>query len=180
MKTIIRTALLAIGLFAGQAAAQEGVGAFGLALGKASVADIKAAAQVRGASAQFQGTNKFSDGPMYGVPAAAFGMDGLQEVTFIFDPQERLAATLLKMGKHRFDAVFANLRGKYAVREQQIPFVGNRYVRLGAPGATIEIIAPHLSFEMDVIYQRDDFVAAHKRITQQEAQQKARREREQL
>lgn len=180
MKSIIRIAALIAAWVLQPALAGEGVGALGLSLGRATVEQLEQEARRLGSSATFTGMNKFTQGPMYSVPAQAFGVDGLESVTFIFDAQRTLAATTMTMAKHRFDAVFQHLRSKYAVREQRIPFVGDRYARLGAPGATIEVIAPHLSFQMDVLYQRDDFVAAYKRVMQSEAQQKANHERNQF
>lgn len=153
--------------------ARADVTAFGFTLGATAYSEV----QKRG---ETTGINLYSQGPMLTLRPGEVELDGLQEFTLIFDDQHKLAAMVLTLGKHRFDAVHGHLRGRYAVRESQIPFVGDRYVRYGAPGATIELNAPHLSFEMTLIYQRDDFRKAFRDHQAKQREEKRRREASQF
>lgn len=168
-------ALLLISLAAAVAApfAHAELSAFGFTLGKTTYAEV----QSRGQAA---GTNRYSGGPMLTLSPGEVTLEGLQSFLLIFDPEQRLAAMVLTIGKHRFDSVHELLRGRYAVREARVPFVGNRYVRYGATGSTIELDAPHLSFEMTLLYQRDDFVKAFRAEQQRERDDKQRREANQF
>ena len=165
----IATAIgIAATLASADAAAQ--VKAFGFTLGETTTQEaLKLGAR--------NGTNAYSDGPMVTIPAQRFDVTGLESMLLIFDTNDRLAAISLGMSKHQFDSVHGHLSGSYAVREQQIPFVGNRLVRYGAPGATILLDAPHMSFSMTVLYARDDFHAEFKRRQQRDQQNQKQRER---
>lgn len=153
--------------------ARAEVSAFGYTLGETRVADVAD-------NAQRAGINRYSHGPMFKPATGHFGVDGLEDVTLIFDDENLLSAIMLKMRKSQFATVHGHMRSKYAVREQRIPHVGNRYVRYGAPGATMEINAPHMSFSMSVLYQRDDFVAAYNRISREEERRKNNNARSQF
>lgn len=167
IRTVITAACLALTATAGRAE----VSAFGYTLGATTYTDVKGQGTT-------SGINRYSNGPMLEVPASRFNLQGLESVLLIFGEQRKLAAIVLDMRKSRFDAVRRHMVEKYAVRESRIPHVGNRYVRLGAPGATMEIIAPHMSFSMSVLYQRDDFYFAYKKQKEQDRQNKQQREGE--
>lgn len=162
--------LIAVLAAAQSFSARAEVTAFGYTLGETRIADLSG-------NPMRAGINRYSRGPMVKPDITRFGIDGLEDMTLIFDDKEVLAAIILTMRKHQFDKVHGHMRSKYAVREQRIPHVGNRYVRYGAPGATMEINAPHMSFSMKVLYQRDDFVAAYRRISREEERRKQNNER---
>lgn len=128
------------------------------------------------ASPQNNGINKFSNGPMLKSSGGGAAIESIEAITAIFDSNNVLAAVILTMPKHRFDSVMGFMSQKYALREKRIPFVGNKHARFGAPGATLEISAPHMSFSMDVMYQTDAFVSAFKRISNEEKKRKQQSE----
>lgn len=99
-------------------------------------------------------------------------MTGLSEVTYIFDRGQRLAAVVMDMDKDRFDEVFDMLASKYKVNVKRRPFVGDRFAEFKPKGSTIQLIAPHLSFQMQAMYLRNDFYQAVNLKNAQEAQQK--------
>lgn len=167
---------LALLLGAASTWAQSEVSALGWTLQTSTVEQLRQAYP----EADHRGTNRFSDGPMFSVPTSRFDLMGLESTLFIFDDGNRLAAIILTMSKSRFNAIHDTLKDKYPVRASQIPFVGNSYVRYGAPGATIELDAPHLSFSMDLRYQRDDFVARFKQRVNEDEAARQRREKDQL
>lgn len=118
------------------------------------------------------GINKFTGGPQFTTGGEGYDIEGLSSVVYIFDKDQRLAGVLMEMGKGRFDEVFSFLAGKYKVTSQQRPFVGDKFGGFKAKGATIELNAPHMSFEMNANYIRDDLYAQFKSQSAQEAQQK--------
>lgn len=105
-----------------------------------------------------RGANKFTGGPMYKTDGASYEIEGLTEVLYIFDDQMRLSGVLMQMNKERFDAVFQFLSGKYKVAAQQRPFVGSQFARFRPADAFIEMDAPHLGFNMEVRYIRNDLM----------------------
>ena len=117
------------------------------------------------------GTNKFTGGPQFKTDGEGYGIAGLTEVFYIFDKDQKLAGVLMQMGKGRFAEVFGFLAGKYKVTAQERPFVGNQFGRFKAKGATIELIAPHLGFEMQANYICDDLYAQFKTQSAEEATQ---------
>ena len=95
---------------------------------------------------------------MYKTDGASYEIEGLTEVLYIFDDQMRLSGVLMQMNKERFDAVFQFLSGKYKVAAQQRPFVGSQFARFRPADAFIEMDAPHLGFNMEVRYIRNDLM----------------------
>jgi hypothetical protein len=93
-------------------------------------------------------------------------------VVYVFDKDQELAAVLMEMGKDRFNDVFKILSAKYKLTAEERPFVGNMLGRFKAKGATIELNAPHMSFEMNASYLRDDFYARVKTQSAQETEQR--------
>lgn len=122
------------------------------------------------------GTNKYSGGEMVTTNGSSYDIEGLTSVLYIFDDQKKLAAVVMDMDKHRFDAVFQFLNGKYKVVAQQRPFVGNQYARFQPSDAAIELDAPHLSFNMEVRYIRNDLMQKFKARSDADAAAKKKSE----
>ncbi len=123
----------------------------GLELGVASYAQVNQ--QVGGkTSLSDVGTNKYSGGKMLQGDGAGLGIDGLNEITFIFDKTDKLAAVLMTLPKDSLQKTLSALSNKYQLIEKQVPFVGNAFVRLQQGDSVIELDAPHLSFQMTVNY----------------------------
>jgi len=122
------------------------------------------------------GVNKFSNGPMLKTDGSAYEIDGLTEVLYIFDEQKKLMGVVMDMNKSRFDAIYQFLAPKYKLSEQQRPFVGNQFARFRTADSTIELDAPHMSFEMSVRYMRNDLVQKFKAQSQAEAAAKKKSE----
>lgn len=151
------------------------VSPLGLEIGTATLPEVKAKI---GAQTRFQdgGTNAYSRGKMLKGGGEGLSIEGLQEITFIFDAQDRLDAVLMRMPKSRFKEVYAFLKGKYKVQSERVPFVGDAYARLVQGDSVVEIDAPHLSFEMDVRYISNKLLAA---FNQQSVQDEAARKKAQ-
>ncbi len=122
------------------------------------------------------GTNKFTGGEMFKTDGSAYDIDSLSSFLYIFDDQKRLAGVIMDMGKHRFDAVFQFLSGKYKVTAQKRPFVGDQYARFRPADTFIELDAPHMGFNMEVRYIRNDLMQRFNAQSQAEAVAKKKSE----
>jgi hypothetical protein len=147
MNQLCRVVLAVLALMPAAGLAQVQV--LGFEIGVATAADVKKqlAKQTRVTDA---GTNKFSNGPMLRTDGAGYEIESLNNVLYIFDGDQKLAAVIMTMGKHRFNDIFGFVSSKYKVKAQQRPFVGDQYARLLAPNTVIELDAPHLGFSLDV------------------------------
>lgn len=105
-----------------------------------------------------RGNNKYSGGAMLKTDGASYEIEGLATVLYIFDQQKKLAAVIMDMDKERFNTVFQFLNGKYKVVAQQRPFVGNQSARFKPADAYIDMDAPHMGFNMEVRYIRNDLM----------------------
>jgi len=146
----------------------------GFEISVAKLADVRAQLGDR-TTLKAAGTNKFSGGPMLVSNGAGLGIDGLQEITFIFDEEEVLQGVLLTLPK-RFRPTFETLRKKYKVVSQRIPFVGDAHARFSQGASAIILDAPHLSFEMSLHYLSDRLLAT---FESRSARDQARHEKEQ-
>ncbi len=122
------------------------------------------------------GENKFTGGPMLKTGGDSYEIRGLTEVLYIFDDQKKLAGVLMDMDKARFDAVFDALNGKYKLTAQQRPFVGNQFARFKPTDAVVELDAPHLGFNMEVRYIRNDLMQKYNAQSEAEAAAKKKSE----
>lgn len=159
------------------ALAHAEVAPFGLAVGSATIRDVHAQL---GSDTRLEdnGFNKWSDGPMLLSNGTGLGIEGLQNALFIFDTKETLVGVVLTLPKSRFDAITAHLKSKYKLVSSQIPPVGNKSATFREDAITIETVAPHLSFEMEVRYFHKTFTQAYTQRSQEEKTRKQQVERE--
>lgn len=104
------------------------------------------------------------------------GIEGLSEVTFIFDKSDKLAGVLMTLPKDSFRQTLKALSGKYKLEQKEVPFVGNASARLRQGDSIIELDAPHLSFAMSVVYLTNTLKQAFR---QQTANEHAKKEKQQ-
>jgi hypothetical protein len=85
---------------------------------------------------------------------AGLEVEGLSEITLIFDKSDKLAAVLMTLPKQEgmgdmqngvFRKTLNTLSGKYKLVEKRVPFVGNSYAKFRQGDNIIELDAPHLS-----------------------------------
>lgn len=130
------------------------------------------------------GTNRYSRGAMLKAPGDKLGIENLEEVLFIFDDKEVLAAVQMRLHKGamdaNFDTVYQRLAAKYKPVTKQIPFVGNKYVRFRQGHVVIDLESPHMSFTMTVTYMTDGFERAYTAESRREAEEKEKQERRQF
>ncbi len=140
---------------------------FGLEVGKATISDAKKLYKI-----SEDGTNKYSNGPMYSVPTSQIDFDGLNELTLIFDNSNVLVGVLAILPKHQFKSMHQSLSGKYKVVSQEIPFVGNSSAKYVNGNTEITLNAPHLSFDMSMNYLHKELVKAFEAQSKAEAEAK--------
>ncbi len=169
LSTILATVTLAATL-----SAHAGTPVLGVEIGVTTVSQLQ---QSLGKKTRLEkrGVNKWSGGEMLSTDGSAHGIEGLNSVLYIFDPEQKLAGVVMDMGKHKFDTVYKALSAKYKVVSQQRPFVGDQFARFKPADAVIEVDAPHMSFEMEVRYMRNDFQKrfATQSLAEQAAQQQS-------
>lgn len=122
------------------------------------------------------GTNKFSGGKMLQGNGSGLGMEGLSEVTFIFDPADKLAGVMMTLPKDSFKPTLKALSAKYKLVDSVVPFVGNASAKLKQGDSIIKLDAPHLSFEMQVLYLTNSLNQA---FQQQSSSERATKEKRQ-
>ena len=171
MKHRIASYLAALGLLIAVGAHAANVAPLGLEVGIASIEQVKA--RVGNSHLAQTGINAYSDGPMLESDGEGLDIEGLEKILFIFDAKNKLAGVVMTMADHRFNDVYQFLAGKYQVKSKQIPYVGDRYVRLVQGASLVEISDPHMSFEMEVRYLTNGLQAAYtNRSTAQNAQKR--------
>lgn len=148
---------------------------FGQELGVATYAQVK---QQVGSKSPLSdaGTNKFSGGRMLQGEGDGLGIDGLSEVTFIFDRADKLSGVLMALPKDSFKPTLKALSAKYTLVHSEVPFVGNASAKLKQGNSVIELNAPHLSFTMQVLYLTNSLNQA---FQQQSSSERAAKEKRQ-
>jgi hypothetical protein len=162
-------------VFFGSVTASAGTQVLGVEIGVTTVEQLKQSLSKK-AKIEDRGENKYTGGAMIKTDGKSYEIDGLTEVLYIFDDQKKLAGLVMSMNKARFDAVFQFLNGKYKVTSQERPFVGNQSAVFRPTDATIEIDAPHMSFEMEVRYIRNDLMQKYNSQSASEAAAKKKNE----
>jgi hypothetical protein len=173
MKMIMVAALFCL-TFSHAASATNAV-PLGLELGVASYSQVNQ--QIGGkTSLANAGTNKYSGGKMLQGNGEGLGIDGLSELTFIFDQSDKLAAVLMTLRKDSFQKTLNALSAKYKLIAKEVPFVGDASAKLQQGDSVIEISSPHMSFEMTVSYMTKGLKQA---FTQKASSERATKEKRQ-
>lgn len=142
---------------------------FGLELGQSTLDEAKAKYRL-----QHVGTSRYTDGPIFELDPGQVDFQGLQQVKLIYWPDGKLGGVILTLGKYRFDEVVGMLTEKYRLVSRERPFVGDASAELRDGKTRILVEAPHLSFEMTVLYVTDAlFTQFEARQRREEARKKA-------
>jgi hypothetical protein len=102
--------------------------------------------------------------------------DTLQEDIFNFDKSERLAGVLMTLSNNGLDEIVEFLKPKYKLTQKVRPFVGDKFAAFEATNVQIELDAPHLGFDMNLRFIRDDLDRQFRTQSTQEKQEKKRAE----
>ncbi len=170
--------MVSYGAYAGNAAP------LGLELGVATYAQVK---QQIGSKTSLSdgGINAYSDGKMLKSDGDGLGIDGLSDITFIFDQSDRLAGVLMTLPKQngmsdlnntRFRQTMNALGKKYRLVKKDVPFVGDSYAEFREGDSLVELDAPHMSFTMSLTYETR---ALHDAFTRKSAEERQQHEQQQ-
>ena len=173
--TLRNRLLIAAFLLSVSAVARGGVMVLGFEMGVTTSEQVKATLSTR-TRVEDMGLNRFSGGPALRTDGAAYEIETLSKVIYIFDDRKRLAGVLMTMNKTRYEAVHQFLAAKYKLLSETRPFVGNQRSRFKAADTTIDMDAPHLGFELEVRYLNDDLLKRYNAQTQLEAEAKRKQE----
>ena len=144
---------------------------FGLEINKATLQEAKEKYTLN-----FNDTNLYSNGPMYYIKNNELDIDGLESVLLIFSKDEKLIAVKAMFNKQKFKSLNENLSKKYKTVEKKLNFVGNQYVKYQNDETIIELNAPHMSFDLWLIYLDKKFYKQVEQAVKQEKNQKKQKE----
>lgn len=169
LKTILAASLLIMTLLHADPAP------FGLEIGKASVADVKAKY-----STKYTGINKYSNGEVYDLDVSELSFEGLESATLIFGDNGKLQAVLCTLPKEKFNYLFTTMKSKYKLLNSNIPFVGDTSAKFVNGNTEVTLNAPHMSFQMDMAYIDKTLVKKFKQQSSNDEQKKKSKEAAQL
>jgi hypothetical protein len=163
----------------GSVALAENASPLGLEVGVATLSQVQKqiGSQTRLKST---GTNKYSGGKMFEADGDGLNVEGVKNVTFIFDPSDVLVGVLVTMPKDPKSLV-AMFSGKYKLVNNRVDNFMNNGSALFTKGDTvIDIDAPHLSFDMEVRYLSKRLREAFMKQSGAEAASKQKRKADSL
>ena len=158
----ILTTLFGTAILLAAPLAHAEVAPFGQVIGAARFDDTFKQLQAQ-TSIKRAGTNEWSLGPMLEANGRGLGIDGLDKATFIFNSDNILVGVILELPKYRYPDIKQYLSGKYTLVSQQEPFVGNRQSVFRDGDVSITLGAPHMSFDMQVLYVHQSLQSAFDR-----------------
>lgn len=146
---------------------------FGLEINKTTLQEAK-----KKYTLDDKGINHYSKGPMYFINKKQLSLDGLKNVLLVFSEKENtLLAVIANFNQDKFDSLNNSLAQKYKLIEKNIPFVGNKYVTYKDDQSLIQLNAPHMSFELEVIYLYEEF---YKKVIKIEKSKKEQKKKDEL
>lgn len=148
---------------------------FGLEMGKATIDDAKKRYQL-----ESHGKNPVSQGENFEIVTKDIDFDGLQSLNITFNKDRKLVSLSANLGKYRFDALMKSMQAKYTLVNQDIPFVGDKYAQFRDGNIEIMLDAPHLGFDMTLMYIQSDYLQALQKSIRDDKKKKQQREDSQL
>lgn len=148
----------------------------GFAIGQADFDEVRKQLS-RKTEVRNPGRNHYTRGKMLDVDGTPFGIRNLKTVRFIFNKDRTLAATLMTLRKSGFDPTFSHLASKNTLVSKEIPFVGSKSARFQKGNVVIVLDAPHLSFDMKIIYMTKSFERLYTAKLKEDIKREKQRER---
>lgn len=148
----------------------------GFAVGQANFDEVHTQLS-RKAKVRNPGRNHYTRGKMFDVNGAPFGIRNLKTVRFIFNKDETLVATLMTLRQSGFNSTYNHLASKYTLVSKDIPFVGNKSARFREGDVVIVLDAPHMGFDMQLIYMGESFEKLYREKSQEDSKQEQSKER---
>lgn len=120
---------------------------FGMQIGQSTLTEISSDFKGRRG-----GLSQWTQGPIYHFEASAIELAGLTKAVAIFDTDEKIVGLILTLRKDRFDSLNAMAKESYQLKSSKLPFVGDKKVSYLDGDTAIDLISPHMSFEMDMLF----------------------------
>jgi len=142
--------ILFIIIFWSTASYAEVAAPLGIEPGKSTLKDIKAKHKIISNNCNDEAKSycKYIISPKNKLP-----LINVTELFFECNSQEIVSAVVITAEKSNFNGLFESLSKKYKLKEKNTPFVGNKSAVFQADNNVLVILdAPHMSFEMDLIY----------------------------
>ncbi len=125
----------------------------GFKLGKTMLSEVKKTDK----EMKKTGISEWTGGEIYKSDGKVYEIEGLEEVLYIFDRHDRLDLVMLTMNKNDFDKINGFLKPKYSLVSEEIPYVGNKFVKYRQGNSYIIVEAMHMGFSMTVTYETTYF-----------------------
>lgn len=169
MKKIKATVFGLIALTMSAVASAENAAPYGFELGVATLSEVKNDLT----NSRDEGTNPYSRGPM--LRASGGGVDGVQDVLFIFNPDQVLAGVVVTMNKDPVSTM-KTLQKKYKMTSNHVDgFMNKGNADFVKGDSIIKLEAPHMSFTQTVSYLTKNLLASYMSSVRDEAAQRQRR-----
>lgn len=153
---ILMLGTLAFFFSSGPLAAEPTVGPFGLAIGKDTMQELTS--RFNNSQCSYGNISPITKGPIVFCPSKYIDFEGLKdEVTIIFDTGNVLSAVQLVISKHQYESIRSSLAAKYKITGEKKAFVGDRYTKFNSSNINILLDAPHMGFEMTLLYSTKQF-----------------------
>jgi len=179
VRAVSRLVAIVLAACVGSVALAENASPLGLEVGVATLSQVQKqiGSQTRLKST---GTNKYSGGKMFEADGDGLNVEGVKNVTFIFDPGDVLVGVLVTMPKDPKSLV-AMFSGKYKLVNNRVDnFMNNGSAVFTKGDTVIDIDAPHLSFDMEVRYLSKRLREAFMKQSGAEAASKQKRKADSL
>lgn len=141
------------------------VAPLGMELGVATISQVQKTLGIK-TKLNEAGINKYSNGKTLQGNGKGLEIDGLSEILFVFDKEDKLAGVLMVLPKgsrnENFHKMMKVLSSKYQLVEQKTPFVGDSYAQYRHGNSIVELEAPHMSFTMTLQYLTDSLASTFK------------------
>jgi hypothetical protein len=148
---------------------------FGLEIGKSTLNMMK-----EKYASNYVGTHNLTQGEVYDLDPSELGIDGMQSARVIYDKNGKLMAVFTTFPKGKFQYLFGQMKSKYKLVSSNIPFVGDTSAKFTNGNTEIQLVAPHMSFEMEMNYVDKNLIKAAKQKNANDAQRKSKNEASKL
>lgn len=148
---------------------------FGLEIGTSTISMMK-----EKYSSTLVGTNTLTQGDVYDLDPSELGIEGMRTARVTYDKNGKLMAVATTFSKEKFQYLFGQMKSKYKLMSSNIPFVGDTSAKFKNGNTEIQLIAPHMSFEMEMNYVNINLLKAAKQKSSNDAQKKSKQEASQL
>ena len=141
---------------------------FGVTIKKTTEEELKQ----KYSSLNYIGINKYSGGKMYEVNPSQVEFDGVKSLTFIFSIDDKVLAVVADIEKNKHYKIFDMLSSKYKLIFKDDAFVGDKAAVFIDDNTKIDLVNPHLGFNLQLRYTHKDLITIIGQKSSEEKKQK--------